>query len=94
MNYERTEENELVKAILYDFYSSLFPNPSKFELSPEYRNRFVYKKDLEEWKRYHKRLKLGIYFLIVILSYFTAVYICKKRYICLFLNKLFCWKDF
>ena len=37
------------KLILLDFYESLFPIPSQFELPPEYRNRFLNVDDLNKW---------------------------------------------
>ena len=37
------------KLILLDFYESLFPIPSQFELPPEYRNRFLHVDDLNKW---------------------------------------------
>ena len=35
--------------ILLDFYESLYPTPSQFELSPQYRNRFLHMAELNEW---------------------------------------------
>ena len=37
------------KAVLQDFYESLFPIPSSFELPREYRNRFLHIQELREW---------------------------------------------
>ncbi|KAJ8916550.1 hypothetical protein NQ315_000192 [Exocentrus adspersus] len=84
----KAEENELIRAILYDFYVSLFPLPSKFELPEEFRNKFGYVAELEEWKRYHSRMKLYLYGLAMFLSCFTVFSICKKR-CCQIVNKLF-----
>ena len=39
----------MVKAVLQDFYESLFPILSQFELSREYRNRFLHIDELREW---------------------------------------------
>ncbi|MEE6480080.1 hypothetical protein FKM82_012450 [Ascaphus truei] len=38
-----------VKAVLRDFYESMFPIPSQFELPREYRNRFLHMQDLQDW---------------------------------------------
>jgi hypothetical protein len=38
-----------VKAVVQDFYESLLPLPSQFELPRDYRNRFLHMKDLSEW---------------------------------------------
>ena len=38
-----------VKAVLRDFYESLFPIPSTFELPRHYRNRFQYLDQVHEW---------------------------------------------
>lgn len=38
-----------VKAVLRDFYESMFPLMSQFELPREYRNRFLHMEELQEW---------------------------------------------
>lgn len=38
-----------VKAVLRDFYESMFPLASQFELPREYRNRFLHMGELQEW---------------------------------------------
>lgn len=40
---------DLAKLILVDFYESLFPIPSKFEIPGQYRNRFLHLDELKEW---------------------------------------------
>lgn len=40
---------DLAKLILVDFYESLFPIPSKFEIPGQYRNRFLHLNELKEW---------------------------------------------
>ena len=44
-----TRTHTQAKMILLDFYESLYPNPSQFELSPQYRNRFLHTAELNEW---------------------------------------------
>lgn len=84
----KLSENELVKAILYDFYLSLFPKPSKFELRPDLRNRFLYLDELEQWRAEHFKIKLCIYFFVVLLCYITFFHVFKVRYVCRLLNKI------
>ena len=38
-----------VKAVLRDFYESMFPLASQFELPREFRNRFLHMDELQEW---------------------------------------------
>ncbi|XP_018567426.1 N-acetylglucosamine-1-phosphotransferase subunits alpha/beta [Anoplophora glabripennis] len=84
----KASENELVRAILYDFYVSFFPHPSKFELPEEYRNKFGYIQELNQWKGYHFKIKLFVYCLVLSLLCFTFYSICKKK-CCQIVNKLF-----
>ena len=43
------DEAKTVKAVLLDFYESILPTPSDFELAREYRNRFLHTDELREW---------------------------------------------
>lgn len=43
------EDTKLSQLLLQDFYESLFPLPSQFELPSNLRNRFLYVEDLNEW---------------------------------------------
>lgn len=67
----RSEEAKTVKAVVQDFYESLLPVPSQFELPGEYRNRFLHVKDLEEWKSYRDWLRFWAHLALVILVIFT-----------------------
>ncbi|XP_066212671.1 N-acetylglucosamine-1-phosphotransferase subunits alpha/beta isoform X3 [Saccopteryx leptura] len=42
------KDAQTVKAVLRDFYESMFPVPSQFELPREYRNRFLHMHELQE----------------------------------------------
>uniref|UniRef100_A0A8D0Q049 N-acetylglucosamine-1-phosphotransferase subunits alpha/beta n=1 Tax=Sus scrofa TaxID=9823 RepID=A0A8D0Q049_PIG len=42
------KDAQTVKAVLRDFYESMFPIPSQFELPREYRNRFLHMHELQE----------------------------------------------
>ncbi|XP_076815402.1 N-acetylglucosamine-1-phosphotransferase subunits alpha/beta-like isoform X2 [Clavelina lepadiformis] len=70
------EQAATVKAVIRDFYESLFPIQSKFELPYEYRNRFTNINELREWKISHQRTLhtlhfiLGCLFFSMIISFF------------------------
>lgn len=40
---------DMAKLILVDFYESLFPHPSQFEIPGSFRNRFLHLDELREW---------------------------------------------
>lgn len=75
------EENELIKSILDDFYLSLFPKQSKFELNENSRNRFSYMKDYRNWKKRKNLIQNLIYFvfLITILISLKVIFIKQRR---------------
>ncbi|XP_012264034.2 N-acetylglucosamine-1-phosphotransferase subunits alpha/beta isoform X2 [Athalia rosae] len=50
MDPTRQSENEVVRALLGDFYRSLYPLRSTFELPAQYRNRFFHRQELLEWR--------------------------------------------
>ncbi|EFN81064.1 N-acetylglucosamine-1-phosphotransferase subunits alpha/beta [Harpegnathos saltator] len=50
MDPSRHSENEISRALLNDFYRSLYPLRSTFELLAQYRNRFSQRHQLLEWK--------------------------------------------
>lgn len=49
LDEDNPEENQLISALLEDFYLSLFPLRSEFELENNYRNRFQYYDDYRAW---------------------------------------------
>ncbi|CAL1547114.1 unnamed protein product [Lymnaea stagnalis] len=61
------EEAKTVKAILQDFYESLLPIPSQFELPRDYRNRFLHMNELREWRSYRDRLRFWTHVALVVL---------------------------
>ncbi|XP_014244099.1 N-acetylglucosamine-1-phosphotransferase subunits alpha/beta isoform X1 [Cimex lectularius] len=75
LDAEKIEENSLVKDVLLDFYYSLFPLPSEFELPPEFRNRFTYQADLKKWQK-NKILLLNVLSLILFVVAFTITLVC------------------
>ncbi|KAJ8374043.1 hypothetical protein SKAU_G00046230 [Synaphobranchus kaupii] len=62
-----------VKAVLRDFYESMFPVPSQFELPREYRNRFLHMGELTEWRAYRDKLKFWTHCVLVTLVVFTII---------------------
>uniref|UniRef100_A0A8C5DXN8 N-acetylglucosamine-1-phosphotransferase subunits alpha/beta n=1 Tax=Gouania willdenowi TaxID=441366 RepID=A0A8C5DXN8_GOUWI len=62
-----------VKAVLRDFYESMFPLPSQFELPREYRNRFLHMSELHEWRVYRDKLKFWTHCVLVTLVVFTIL---------------------
>uniref|UniRef100_UPI0037E8BCC4 N-acetylglucosamine-1-phosphotransferase subunits alpha/beta isoform X2 n=1 Tax=Semicossyphus pulcher TaxID=241346 RepID=UPI0037E8BCC4 len=62
-----------VKAVLRDFYESMFPLASQFELPREYRNRFLHMEELQEWRVYRDKLKFWTHCVLVTLVIFTVL---------------------
>ncbi|XP_033751371.1 LOW QUALITY PROTEIN: N-acetylglucosamine-1-phosphotransferase subunits alpha/beta-like [Pecten maximus] len=72
-NIEHNKEDaKTVKAILQDFYEAVFPIPSQFELSREYRNRFLHTDELREWRKYRDWLKFWTHLALAVLVIFTV----------------------
>ncbi|KAL8222059.1 UNVERIFIED_CONTAM: hypothetical protein K2H54_074863 [Gekko kuhli] len=66
------KDAQTVKAVLRDFYESMFPIPSQFELPREYRNRFLHVHELQEWRAYRDKLKFWTHCVLVTLIVFTV----------------------
>ncbi|XP_030071271.1 N-acetylglucosamine-1-phosphotransferase subunits alpha/beta isoform X2 [Microcaecilia unicolor] len=79
------KDAQTVKAVLRDFYESMFPIPSQFELPREYRNRFLHMHELQEWRVYRDKLKfwthcvLGTLIVFTVISFFAEQLIALKR---------------
>ncbi|XP_069829526.1 N-acetylglucosamine-1-phosphotransferase subunits alpha/beta [Dendropsophus ebraccatus] len=79
------KDAQTVKAVLRDFYESMFPIPSQFELPREYRNRFLHMHELQEWRTYRDKLKfwthcvLGTLIVFTVISFFAEQLIALKR---------------
>uniref|UniRef100_A0A8C0J6N2 N-acetylglucosamine-1-phosphotransferase subunits alpha/beta n=2 Tax=Chelonoidis abingdonii TaxID=106734 RepID=A0A8C0J6N2_CHEAB len=67
------KDAQTVKAVLRDFYESMFPIPSQFELPREYRNRFLHIHELQEWRAYRDKLKFWTHCVLVTLIVFTVI---------------------
>ena len=84
------EEAQLIKALLVDFYESLFPVPSQFELLKKYRNRFIYMSDVKTWlkerelARFWVNVFIGSVLVIAFLALFPSVTTWVVRTFCPF----------
>ncbi|XP_029969142.1 N-acetylglucosamine-1-phosphotransferase subunits alpha/beta isoform X3 [Salarias fasciatus] len=78
-----------VKAVLRDFYESMFPLPSQFELPREYRNRFLHMEELQEWRVYRDKLKFWTHCVLVTLVVFTVMSFFAEQII-----RYSCWRSF
>ncbi|XP_043262661.1 N-acetylglucosamine-1-phosphotransferase subunits alpha/beta isoform X1 [Colletes gigas] len=63
----RRSENEIVRALLNDFYRSLYPLRSTFELPLQYRNLFTHRHELFEWRTNRAKARNLLLCLIVLL---------------------------
>ena len=67
-NIDHTKKDaKLIKALLVDFYESLFPIPSQFELPAEYRNRFLHVKELKDWMKEREIVRFWTQILVLVL---------------------------
>lgn len=69
----------LVRMVVRDFYESLFPKPSQFELPPEYRNRFLYMHQLRAWRSERNWVHLITYVALGALLALAVVALCGSR---------------
>lgn len=89
MDSSKSDENEFVRTILNDFYLSLLPKASKFELPVEYRNRFDNIYELRNWKQSRYNIRVVVYIFISVLSMFLMCTLCKLR-ICNRIRRALC----
>lgn len=71
----RHSENEVVRALLNDFYRSLYPLRSTFELPVQYRNRFSHKHELLEWRANRAKARNLLLCLVALLLSLTFYHI-------------------
>ncbi|XP_066946144.1 N-acetylglucosamine-1-phosphotransferase subunits alpha/beta [Macrobrachium rosenbergii] len=69
----KSKDNELIHALVQDTYESLFPVPSTFELPMNYRNRFLYVKELQSWRRWRNFIRALIYACLASLIFLTVI---------------------
>ncbi|XP_070153413.1 N-acetylglucosamine-1-phosphotransferase subunits alpha/beta isoform X2 [Polyergus mexicanus] len=68
----RHSENEIVRALLNDFYRSLYPLRSNFELPAQYRNRFSHRHELLQWRA--NRVKARNLLLCLVVLFLTLIF--------------------
>lgn len=69
----RQSENEVVRALLNDFYRSLYPLRSTFELPVQYRNLFTHRNELFEWRANRARAR-NLLLCLILLLFVTTFY--------------------
>ncbi|XP_037954943.1 N-acetylglucosamine-1-phosphotransferase subunits alpha/beta-like [Teleopsis dalmanni] len=74
-----TEDNELIRHLLEDFYLSFFPKRSKFELEAQYRNRFSNLNDYQLWRRRKRAVLFVGYGATVVLLMFLFKFMCMHK---------------
>ena len=80
LDHDRAD-TKTIRRVLRDFYESFFPIPSQFELKGNYKNRFLYKRDLDDWTRQSKLFSDEIHFVVVLLVLVLAVYLFRNKVI-------------
>lgn len=58
MDGNRVEDNERVQMFLWDFYESILPVPSQFELPMEFQNKFTRLNDIRQWQWFRTGIRL------------------------------------
>ncbi|KAG8196334.1 hypothetical protein JTE90_013819 [Oedothorax gibbosus] len=66
-----SKEAEVIRAVVQDFYESLFPMRSQFELAPEFRNRFLRVEELKEWRQTRDLVRIVTYLTLAVLVIFS-----------------------
>lgn len=79
LDAKRSEDNELVRHLLEDFYLSFFPRRSKFELPPQFRNRYVSWNDYQRWRRRKRAVLVVGYGVSILLIIFLVCLLCQHK---------------
>ncbi|EDW02200.1 N-acetylglucosamine-1-phosphotransferase subunits alpha/beta [Drosophila grimshawi] len=79
LDAKRGEDNELVRHLLEDFYLSFFPRRSKFELPPQFRNRYVSWSDYQRWRRRKRAVLYVGYGVSLLLIIFLLRLLCQHK---------------
>ena len=73
------ESAKTLKALLKDFYESILPLPSQFELPKEFRNKFLHVDELRLWWHYRDWIKHCSQLLLFVLIIFSILsFFCDK----------------
>ena len=62
-------DNVIIQAHLMDFYESMFPVPSQFELPPYYRNKYLHLNEFLKYWRMRTLLSFGFYLVLIIVLF-------------------------
>ena len=82
IDHDRADAKQ-VRKVLKEFYESMFPMPSQFELKSNLRNRFLHKHELDEWIQSSKMFSQEIHFLATTLVLALGFYFLRhKIFIC------------
>ncbi|ALC42045.1 CG8027 [Drosophila busckii] len=73
------DNDQLVRHLLEDFYLSFFPRRSKFELPPEFRNRYVNWSDYQRWRRRKRAVLVVGYGVSLLLVAFLLRLLCLHK---------------
>ncbi|XP_077355394.1 N-acetylglucosamine-1-phosphotransferase subunits alpha/beta-like [Festucalex cinctus] len=76
---DHTESNaKEVKQKLTEFYQSMFPQPSQFELHKDMYNKFLHMDEHREWQAYQYKMRFFRYSAIVVLVFFAFKFFAAK----------------
>ena len=63
-----------------DFYESMFPVPSQFELPPYYRNKYLHLNEFLKYWRMRKLLSTGFYLVLIIMVLIEMAFKCSYKF--------------
>lgn len=73
------DDNKLIRALLDDFYLSLFPSPSPVELPQHYRNRFRSLDEYSVWLASKLKIMIALYALCCVMLLTGVWLLCLKK---------------
>lgn len=79
MDPARKSENEVIRALLNDFYRSLYPLRSKFELPAQFRNRFSHRDELYQWRASRAKARNGLLVLVAMLLFIIIYHVFSNQ---------------
>ena len=71
------KDNVIIQAHLMDFYESMFPVPSQFELPPYYRNKYLHLNEFLKYWRIRRLLSVGFYLVLIIVVIIVFANVCN-----------------
>ena len=79
LDHER-EDTKTIRTILHDFYEAMFPLRSQFELPSKFRNRFLYKEDLDRWTQDSQWRSDSVNYLCAFCIIFIILFIFRRQF--------------